>query len=265
VHHDLDQQNSINFASHLHRNRYIPRRGGAVASFYVRGTSHGSGESDMFVHMSAAAIAIATLSGTAQAALFQTTMTADNHYAIYADDGEVLTFVGGNELGRLGDPGNYNWSLPETFTFGAGPAIYIAAWSDDAFAQGLLGDLTIDDVNFSTGNPAWRVFRTGLDRDDDLNYPSANEVATQVGIANAGNLWEIPHAGGLNGIQPWGVIPGVSTNNARWMWATQPDDSDPPVGGIDVGEYLVFCIPVPTPGSLGLVGVAAIAATRRRR
>ncbi|HLP85211.1 MAG TPA: hypothetical protein VK157_12755 [Phycisphaerales bacterium] len=219
----------------------------------------------MLVQMSAAAIAIATLSGAAQAALVQTTMTADNHYAIYADNGGVITFIDGNELGRLGDPGDYNWSLPETMTFNATTAIYIAAWSDDAYAQGLLGDLTIDGQDFSTGNPAWRVYRTGLDRDDDQNYPTSADVATQLGIANSNNLWEVPHVGGLNGIQPWGVIPGVSTNNARWMWATQTGDTDPLVGGIDVGEYLIFCIPVPTPGALALAGMGGLLAIRRKR
>lgn len=219
----------------------------------------------MLVQMSAAAIAIATLSGAAQAALVQTTMTADNHYAIYADNGGVITFIDGNELGRLGDPGDYNWSLPETMTFNATTAIYIAAWSDDAFAQGLLGDLTIDGQDFSTGNPAWRVYRTGLDRDDDQTYPTSADVATQLGVANANNLWEVPHVGGLNGIQPWGVIPGVSTNNARWMWATQIGDTDPLVGGIDVGEYLIFCIPVPTPGALALAGMGGLLAIRRKR
>jgi hypothetical protein len=219
----------------------------------------------MLVQMSAAAIAFAALTGVAQAALVQTTMTADNHYAIYADNGGVITFVGGNELGRLGDPGNYNWSLPETMTFNATTAIYIAAWSDDAFAQGLLGDLTINGQDFSTGNAAWRVYRTGLDRDDDVSYPTASDVSTQLGIANANNLWEVPHVGGLNGIQPWGVIPGVSTNNARWMWASQPNDTDPLIGGVDVGEYLVFCIPVPTPGALALAAMGGLLAIRRKR
>ncbi len=219
----------------------------------------------MLFQMSAAAVAIAALSGVAQAALVQTTMTADNHYAIYADNGGVITFIGGNELGRLGNPGNFNWSLPETMTFTATTAIYIAAWSDDAFAQGLLGDLTIDGQDFSTGNAAWRVFRTGLDRDDDVNYPTAAEVTTQLGIANVSNLWEVPHVGGLNGIQPWGVIPGVSTNNARWMWASQPGDTDPLIGGVDVGEYLVFCIPVPTPGALALMALGGLLTIRRRR
>ncbi len=219
----------------------------------------------MLVQMSAAAIAFAALTGVAQAALVQTTMTADNHYAIYADNGGVITFVGGNELGRLGDPGNYNWSLPETMTFNATTAIYIAAWSDDAFAQGLLGDLTINGQDFSTGNAAWRVYRTGLDRDDDVSYPTASDVSTQLGIANANNLWEVPHVGGLNGIQPWGVIPGVSTNNARWMWASQPNDTDPLIGGVDVGEYLVFCIPVPTPGVLALAAMGGLLAIRRKR
>jgi hypothetical protein len=220
---------------------------------------------DMSVQVSAAAAIIAAFAGAAHAAVVQTTMTADNHYAIYADNGGVITLIGGNELGRVGNPGTFNWSLPETFNFSASTAVYIAAWSDDAFAQGLLGDMTINGQDFSTGNAAWRVYRTGLDRDDDQNYPSVGDVTTQLGIANANNLWEVPHVGGLNGIQPWGVIPGVSTNNARWMWATQPNDTDPLIGGVDVGEYLIFCIPVPTPGSAALLAVGGLLAIRRRR
>lgn len=109
------------------------------------------------------------------------------------------------------------------------------------------------------------MYRTGLDRDDDQTYPTSADVATQLGVANANSLWEVPHVGGLNGIQPWGVIPGVSTNNARWMWATQIGDTDPLVGGIDVGEYLIFCIPVPTPGALALAGMGGVLAIRRKR
>jgi uncharacterized protein (TIGR03382 family) len=49
------------------------------------------------------------------------------------------------------------------------------------------------------------------------------------------------------------------------MWASQPDDTDPLIGGVDVGEYLVFCIPVPTPGALALMALGGLLTIRRRR
>ena len=43
------------------------------------------------------------------------TITADNHYGIYtgSSDGSSLSFIGRNETGTAGNPGSYNWSLPE--------------------------------------------------------------------------------------------------------------------------------------------------------
>lgn len=64
------------------------------------------------------------------------TITADNHYALYygSNNGSSLTFVGQNESGFGGSPGNYNWSVAENwnFTMNEGDYIYIAAWSDNA-------------------------------------------------------------------------------------------------------------------------------------
>lgn len=58
-------------------------------------------------------------------------LTADNHYGLFHGraDGDEWTFIGRNELGPQGDPGDYNWSLPETFTFNAPPNhhIYVVA------------------------------------------------------------------------------------------------------------------------------------------
>ena len=83
------------------------------------------------------------LAGTAQAET-TATFTADNHYAIYGEYDGTLELIGSNESGASGSPGAYNWSLAETFTFDTPDTVYIAAWSDDRVAQGLLGQLTVD-------------------------------------------------------------------------------------------------------------------------
>src|SRR5579862_2644107 len=73
------------------------------------------------------------------------TVTADNHYALFYGIGNNLNFVGRNELGGDGNPGTYNWSLPEQFSFTAdtGEYLYIIAWSDDSVAQGLIGQFQL--------------------------------------------------------------------------------------------------------------------------
>ena len=61
-------------------------------------------------------------------------ITADNHYAFYLGTGNSITnYIGQNELGDSGNPGTYNWSQPETFTFTINPGdyIYVAGWSGD--------------------------------------------------------------------------------------------------------------------------------------
>ena len=70
------------------------------------------------------------------------TVTADNHYALYlGTKSSITSYIGRNELGSSGDPGTYNWSQPETFTFAINPGdyIYVAGWSDDSTAQGWIG------------------------------------------------------------------------------------------------------------------------------
>src|SRR5262245_8683989 len=63
---------------------------------------------------------------------FTATITADNHYAFYYGTDAGLTYVGRNELGDAGNPGAYNWSLPETFAdidIPDGQYLYIVAWN----------------------------------------------------------------------------------------------------------------------------------------
>ena len=205
-----------------------------------------------------------------QAALMDFTITADNHYAIYNTvpgiiPSTTLEFVGMNELGPWGDPGDYNWSLPEHWEFtNLTGQVYIAAWSDDNVAQALLAQVYADSSALHSGNAAWEVYPTGLDLDDFDVRPTEAQMAGYIGTADAGNLWETPFVGGINGTGPWGVIPGVTTD-ARWTWWNRPGDPNPLDGGTGDGEFIIFRLTVPTPGSIALAGVGAAFLARRRR
>ncbi len=212
--------------------------------------------------------ALLTCVGVASSANAETlfmSITADNHYALYSSVGTTFTFHGGNELGSGGNPGTYNWSLPETYQFNAGDRVYIAAWSDDSVAQGVLAQV-YDQFNNSlhSGDPAWLVYHTNINRGDGDQHPDLIEMAAHVANADAFNLWEIPFVGEANGTDPWGTVPGITTA-AKWMWYSAPGDADPLRGGSGDGEMLVFSMRVPAPGSLALAGLGGLCFARRRR
>lgn len=212
-------------------------------------------------------VLVAGAASVANADTINALITADNHYAFFAGNGVgTWTYYGRNELDGGGAPGTYNWSEAETYSFDtAGGYLYIAAWSDDSIAQGLLANLTINGVDYSSGNAAWQVYRSYADLDDGGAAPAVGTMAGLVALADGGNLWESVYVGGGNGIQaPWGVVPGI-TDPARWMWVNNPNQPDPFQPGSDFGEMLIFRIAVPTPGAAALMGLGMLASTRRRR
>jgi hypothetical protein len=193
-----------------------------------------------------------------------TSMTADNHYSIYAVQNGQIVLIGGNEDGYFGNPGQYNWSLPEQYLpFNTDGVMYIAAWSDDSVSQGLLANVTIDGQDFSTGSSAWEVIPTNQNRNDDAPYPTPAEMSPFINAATAGNTWESAYEDGNNGVAPWGFIPGI-TPDARWVWwdSGLPDPLRPGTGS---GEYLIFRIVIPAPGVAALLGLGGLTMIRRRR
>ncbi|MCC6425913.1 MAG: hypothetical protein IT435_03735 [Phycisphaerales bacterium] len=206
----------------------------------------------------------AAVAGSAQAAVVDATITADNHYSLYSSAGNVFSYHGGNELGAAGSVGAYNWSEPEVYSFNAGEYLYIAAWSDDAVAQGVLANIWVDGSPLHSGNAAWQVYKTDINRGDGDAHPAAIEVDGHVTFADSNNLWETPFVGAANGISPWGTVPGIN-GDANWMWYNTPNDIDPLQGGSGAGEMLIFRTSVPAPGAAALAGLAALAGFRRRR
>jgi hypothetical protein len=203
--------------------------------------------------------------GQARAADVAATITADNHYALYTTGNAGLALVGRNELGAGGAPGTYNWSLPESWSFTAQDKIYIAAWSDDSVAQGLLAQIVVDGVSpLHSGDAKWEVFASHINRGDGDAEPTVPEMDALIAFATGGGLWEAPFVGGNNGVAPWGLIPDL-TADARWMWWNTPGDADPLRDGSGAGELLVFRIDIPTPGSSALLALGGLALFRRRR
>lgn len=215
--------------------------------------------------MSVAALSIAA--GSAEAS-FMAKITADNHYALYVDGPGGVTLVGGNELGAGGAPGTYNWSQAEPFTFDTTGHIYIAVWSDDAVAQGLLADIrdTTSGLLLHTGVAPWEVMVTGVTKGDGSARPAASEIAMYSAQADANDEWMTPYVGpnNLNSTSPWGKIAGID-EAARWTWGNPNNVSNPLIGGSNHVEYQIFRIDVPAPGSVGLASLALLGLARRRR
>lgn len=196
------------------------------------------------------------------------TITADNHYALYTGYGPgSISLIGGNELGAAGNPGAYNWSKAETWTFDAGAYIYVAAWSDDAVAQGWLGQFAFDNKStLLSSSKGWEYMATNLNLGDGDPWPSSGDISGWVALADKQNLWATPYVGGSNGVAPWGNIAGIS-GNAAWTWGNPDNRADPLNGGASHEEYQIFRIPtgVPSPGGTALALLAGAMIIKRRR
>ena len=218
------------------------------------------------------ALALAgSLSAQASPYKLTTTLTADNHYAIYFGDesgGSMrnATMNGlhaRNEMGPAGDPGRFNWSMAETWTldYRRNDYLYIVTWSDDRVAQGWLGQFQSATESFLTGlSQGWEYVLGHKNLNDGDAAPDATELATLVGPASWSGVTNFRD----HGVSPWGKIAGVS-GDADWIWGTPTMNEF----GTGEGEYQVFrrrLATVPEPGTLLLAATAigGLAFMRRR-
>ncbi|MBK1987795.1 hypothetical protein A0J48_009635 [Sphaerospermopsis aphanizomenoides BCCUSP55] len=156
----------------------------------------------------------------AHAGTVTATLTADNHYGLYYGqaDGSGLTLVGRNEFGSNGNPGEYNWSLPETYNFQAnsGDYLYVVAW-DDGGPQSWLGQFTLPDNTTLFSNTTDWEYSIGSGQNPGTlgNLPTSTTLVSDITSAT----WLTPLASvpntGSNGI--WGAIPGISAS-ANFIW-----------------------------------------------
>jgi hypothetical protein len=210
------------------------------------------------------------LAGTgAVAATVTATVTADNFYALYLGDadGKNLRFIGRNELGPTGNPGTYNWSKAETWTLSpqVNDVLYIAAWSDNSTAQGLIGQFTTGSGQFLTNlTDGWTVALSNVDLGNNSPAPTVSTLTSFLASAS----WNSAQYSVAHGANPWGWIDGIS-HDARWIWGTPNLTSS----GSGAGEYQVFRrsiasitpAPVPLPLPLVLFAGPLLAASMLRR
>src|SRR5262245_17118023 len=146
------------------------------------------------------------------------TVTADNHYALYLGqaDGSQLTFVGTNEPGLEGNPGAFNWSLPETWTFSAGQGAYayVVAW-DDGGQQMWCGQFNLPDGTAVFSNTTDWVYTvaSGPNPTTAGGPPSLTTLKSDIESA----AWAAPLVSAPQGSGPWHPISGLSPN-AQMIW-----------------------------------------------
>lgn len=214
--------------------------------------------------ISAGAPAMASLAIPDRSFNIRGTITADNHYALYTSTAGSFIYHGGNETEAAGSFGEHNWSHAESYEFEAGDFLYIAAWSDDLVAQGVLAEFHADSIGtMLSGDARWQVFASGINRGTGDLHPDASEIAAHAAYADANGLWESIVTGGHNGVTPWSTIAGIDAA-ASWMWRSA-GDADAFRGSHGSGEMLVFRAHIPAPGAVVLFGLSGLLVAQRRR
>jgi hypothetical protein len=211
----------------------------------------------MAVIFGSASVVAAPLSTTATL-----TLTSDNHYAAYlVRSGTVFTNLGNNELGPGGSPGQYNWSLPESYSFNllAGDRILIGAWNDSEVAQMVLGAIQFGSNTIYTDG-AWRAATSQPVRTTGSQPPNIQEAQAALLLS-----FVAPYVG-QPGQNPWGTVPGLA--------AATPIGAVPLVPADQVGLTKWFYspelvpsgsnIPEPSTYMLAGLGLAGLAAIRRK-
>lgn len=196
--------------------------------------------------------------GNADAFSISATLTADNDFALYVGNENGVSFIGSG----------HNWKQPQTFTFDADSEdyLYVAAWSDGAVAQGLIGEFVSDSDVLVTNTSDWEVYLTNHDLDSGYPSPLPNDIETDISMAE----WQ-PIADSLDhGSSPWGssCLAEIS-EDAQWIWGSHLR------GGSDYGEYQLFRTPVdssqtPEPATIfllssGLMGLMGFGKRFRKK
>ena len=205
-------------------------------------------------------------------------MTVDNQFDAYVGTASATV---GSAVGT----GN-NWAAAYNFTVtgvSASDYFYVATASDFGGAQGFLGDFTntTQSLSFDTGSSAWEVLPVGayLQQINSswpsswpyLQMPTQSEVDQALNWAASNSwAWVTPSTFAnwdnrvTGNITTWGHNSGIAAS-AEWIWHNT-GTGNPFNPGANHDEFLIFRVRgTPAPGSMALLGLAGLTATRRRR
>lgn len=191
-----------------------------------------------FVLAASAALVVAS-SASGQVTL-SASMTVDNAFTAYISSSPVVQgtqFLTGNNWTTtytgstvINDPGTYYLQIRATDL--GRPEMFIGQFNLLNFAPGFSAEFQNASALLLTDATNWRVSNTGF---------GVNET----------NVLDI----GPNGIGPWGTRPNIPAA-ARFLWAPQYTST----------VYFSTTITVvPAPATLGVLGLAGLVASRRRR
>ncbi len=222
-------------------------------------------------------LGILFLISTSNSATLTATVTADNYYGLYYGSETSLTFVGRNEKGSAGNPGPYNWILPETFSnlpLSETDRLYIVQWNEGSGPantdwQALLGQFVTSDGGLLVTNRSdWGYFLTSEPNPGSFgDTPSADALEVTIGSAS----WTPPGFSTPNGTGIWahpsytapGGIDGI-TRQADWISRTSDTDAtyfltvyrSIPVSEI-YGREIVTST-VAEPSTVGILGIGIV-------
>lgn len=197
-------------------------------------------------------------------------LTADNHYSLYIGevDGGGLTFIGRNEQSPNGNPGNSNWSLPETWNFVMGPGqyIYTMVWGDGPW-YAWLGEFVSSRSTVTTNTIDWQYSLMpvhwnpkDIPGDGDIK-PGLDELSFFI----SNTTWNRPGGHTINGSGSWanysgGPIDGIS-ESTEWIWVDDENTAYPPNNYLHIyrsAKPIIAAIPEPNTYTLILAGLGLV-------